>query len=48
MLELTERTELQQADYEQLHELRALGASLALDDFGTGHSSLQLSAKPAS
>lgn len=40
MLELTERTELQQADYEQLHELRALGASLALDDFGTGHSSL--------
>lgn len=40
MLELTERSELQPADYTQLAQLRAMGASLALDDFGTGHSSL--------
>ncbi|MGC6386615.1 EAL domain-containing protein [Ewingella sp. S1.OA.A_B6] len=40
MLELTERTHLQELTTEQTHALREMGIMLAIDDFGTGHSSL--------
>lgn len=40
MLELTERTHLQELTTEQISELKEMGIMLAIDDFGTGHSSL--------
>ena len=40
MLELTERTRLQELTAEQIEQLKAIGVQLAIDDFGTGHSSL--------
>lgn len=40
MLELTERTRLQELSAQQIDKLKAMGVMLAIDDFGTGHSSL--------
>ncbi|TPG62709.1 EAL domain-containing protein [Ewingella americana] len=40
MLELTERTRLQELRAEQISVLKEMGIMLAIDDFGTGHSSL--------
>jgi EAL domain-containing protein (putative c-di-GMP-specific phosphodiesterase class I) len=40
MLELTERTRLQELSAQQIAKLKAMGVMLAIDDFGTGHSSL--------
>jgi len=40
MLELTERTRLQELSTEQISALKEMGVMLAIDDFGTGHSSL--------
>ncbi|MFZ4832862.1 EAL domain-containing protein [Rouxiella sp. Mn2063] len=40
MLELTERTSLQDIEAEQINQLKQSGVQLAIDDFGTGHSSL--------
>jgi len=40
MLELTERTSLQDIEAEQINLLKQSGVQLAIDDFGTGHSSL--------
>jgi len=40
MLELTERTSLQDIESEQINQLKQSGVQLAIDDFGTGHSSL--------
>lgn len=40
MLELTERTRLQELTAEQIEQLKEIGVQLAIDDFGTGHSSL--------
>lgn len=40
MLELTERTHLQELSTQDINKLKAMGVMLAIDDFGTGHSSL--------
>ena len=40
MLELTERTRLQELRAAEISQLKEMGILLAIDDFGTGHSSL--------
>lgn len=40
MLELTERTRLQELRAAEISQLKEMGVLLAIDDFGTGHSSL--------
>jgi len=40
MLELTERTRLQELSAQEINKLKTMGVMLAIDDFGTGHSSL--------
>ena len=40
MLELTERTRLQELRAAEISQLKDMGILLAIDDFGTGHSSL--------